>query len=268
MIAIQQNLNITPFHVRVSTEIPIGAGLGGSTSFAVCLAACFLYWKNLQSENPIEFDHDLLLECVKIYAKFYEELQDNECASVDTSVCIFGNIIKGQLINHTENLECNYITRMKILLIDSNIRQEKWTRAKQMSTLKAETPLELEPILNTLDNVTIQMYDWLHLINNRREDPNLVNYYRRNNSVQRSFQLIHLLLKQYNLSNEIFNRICETANNFGFEGLIGFGTRYVYILIPPSITNDEIEEISMVLKFKNFDVINTSISCEGMKLDE
>ncbi|XP_029172230.1 mevalonate kinase-like isoform X2 [Nylanderia fulva] len=37
----------SPFRISVTTEIPLGNGLGSSTSFAACLAGCFLHWRRL-----------------------------------------------------------------------------------------------------------------------------------------------------------------------------------------------------------------------------
>ncbi|XP_072761856.1 uncharacterized protein [Anoplolepis gracilipes] len=43
-----ENFDIRPFHVHVTTQLPMNAGFGSSTSFAVCLAGCFLHWSRLQ----------------------------------------------------------------------------------------------------------------------------------------------------------------------------------------------------------------------------
>lgn len=64
IIAYDKSLDIKPFRVKVFTEIPVGSGLGSSTSFAVCLAACFLRWKLLQSgqKDYIVFNYQELCE--------------------------------------------------------------------------------------------------------------------------------------------------------------------------------------------------------------
>lgn len=52
------------------------------------------------------------------------------------------------------------------------------------------------------------------------------------------------LLREYKLSDQIFEKICSIARENGYEGkFTGYRGGFVYILLPPNITNEQINMI-------------------------
>ncbi|XP_029162479.1 mevalonate kinase-like isoform X2 [Nylanderia fulva] len=235
-IAVNEKLVIGSFHVHVTSNIPLDAGLGSSTSFAVCLAACFLHWYRLQNEPHanIEFNHIDFLIDVELYVKYYEErLQDYQCTQIDTDVCVFGFVTISLLADYGEYAfeKCKEMARMKILLINS-------------------------------------VYNWLDVISTNIRYANLVEQKLYYNNLQLYIRDIQILLRNYGLSNEAFDRIFTIADDIEYSAkLTGFGPKYAYIVLPPYITNNEIIEIATQLRNKNCLVISTSINCDGVRLE-
>ncbi|XP_029162477.1 mevalonate kinase-like [Nylanderia fulva] len=273
-IAVYEKLDIRSFHVHVTTNIPLDAGLGSSTSFAVCLAACFLHWCRLQSDHHenIEFNHIDFLMDVGVYVKNCEErMQDYQYTQIDTDVCVFGfatnNLLADNYVEYVfEDFE--EMARIKILLIDSGIRQEKCDQARQMAQLKTQSSFAFDYMFNILNNLSLNMYYWLNLLSINIRNGNLAEqefYYEK---LQWSIKESRILLQYYSLSDEAFNRIFEIAQIMGYSAkLTGFGPKYAYILLPSHITNNEITEISTHLRNENYLVISTSINCDGVRLE-
>ncbi|XP_029178089.1 mevalonate kinase-like [Nylanderia fulva] len=271
-IAIEQDLDVTSFRVKVSTNIPIGAGFGSSTSFMVCLAACFLHWKDLQTGNLTDFNNIQFLDDVATHSFVCMEFVKNyEFGQVDVAVCVHGVMLKSQLIDSgfIDNIgSCKNQARMKILLIDSGIRQEKRRQEEKMAQLKSESSETFDVILNRLNRFAMNMYAWLDLISFSIQNANIFQWKICYDKLQKCIRWTQLLLRRYDLSCEVFNRIFEIAQNMGYSAkLTGFGPRYAYLLLPPNITDDEIEEILMQLRDQNFTIIGTSINCDGVTLD-
>lgn len=175
-IADIENLNIKPFRVKVYTKIPLDAGLGSSSSFAVCLAACFLNWNKLQNNDASGFDSRFLMK-VKKYAKYCEEsIQDYECGWVDVDITVstYGNTVASQFTNHTNiDMILQNMRRMRILLIASNIHQKKCDQASQMTWLKFQYPLLFNTFLNRSNILAQEMYESLKLLSINIRDANL-----------------------------------------------------------------------------------------------
>lgn len=126
-MAYHEEFDIKSFHVHLTTHLPISAGLGSSSSFAVCLAACFLHWACLQKGTHDAFSVQEL-SLISNIAMHCEEVMKNYEFGVENSVCSYGNILNfrykyqdegNDIILHAD------VPNMKILLIDSNIRHNK-----------------------------------------------------------------------------------------------------------------------------------------------
>ncbi|XP_029164142.1 mevalonate kinase-like [Nylanderia fulva] len=266
-IAYKETLDITSFHVRVSTNIYMGAGLGSSTSFAVCLAACFIHWKNLQTGHSIQFSNNKFLKKVETYVSFCETFLHSyefiyTTTTADVNICVYGNTVKSRLVDHI-NIDPLFakMAKMTILLIKSNICLKKSEQAKKMANLEYESP-QFYSILNQFDDVALILFDGLVSVNDRNlEYQDQMYYYNR---LQACIGWNQQLLSTSKLSDEAFDNICAFANNIGLQGkLTGFGAGFVYILLPPNITNQEVENIRNYFRGQNFDAKPISINCDG-----
>ncbi|KMQ91642.1 mevalonate kinase [Lasius niger] len=166
-IAHNEELDIKPFHVYLSTELAICANLGSSSSFAVCLAACFLHWARLQKGDHDEFDVDDL-DKIANYAIDCEEILPNYMFGLDPFVCTHGLITRSQ---YGENSSAFIdVPRLRILLIDSKIRENKHEQMKRLAELKYGYPTVIKDIFNKIDNLSKTTYRALDEIRRGYED--------------------------------------------------------------------------------------------------
>ncbi|XP_029172229.1 mevalonate kinase-like isoform X1 [Nylanderia fulva] len=163
----------SPFRISVTTEIPLGNGLGSSTSFAACLAGCFLHWRRLlQKGDHIRFTRDDLAT-IQHYTEYCEDcMQEYIFPTIDAETCIYSQLRYYQYkgYKHFGVEVINLQTVIKVLIIATNIRQDKKDRALQIAVLNS---LYFEKFMDLLDIVAMTIYNRFRYINNIRtiKDP-------------------------------------------------------------------------------------------------
>ncbi|XP_029172225.1 mevalonate kinase-like [Nylanderia fulva] len=266
-----KNLAIKPFYLRVFTNLPSSPGLGSSTSFAVCLAACFLHWKRLQEgdDQSNEFNHNEIRK-IRNYAKSCEEiLQDHVIAAIDAQICITGRLKSCLRKNYkeyiTETLYSNI--EVKLLLIDSTVRQKREERAQQIAGL-THSPSDFNSMLNKLVEMTKTIFKRFTHISSIANINDSNAHEKAYKDLQADIMKNQQLLKDNNLSHEEIDRICSIGTDFGLAGkLTGFGGGYVYFLLP-LITKEDIKRIETHLLKQHFNYIFANIDHSGLRIDK
>lgn len=79
----------------------------------------------------------------------------------------------------------------------------------------------------------------------------------------------HQLMFDHHLSFEQLNIITYNAKLSGYAGkLSGFEGKYAYIMLPPNITNNDIQVVKNYFNGRGFtNCILTSINCDGLRID-
>ncbi|XP_070158434.1 mevalonate kinase-like [Polyergus mexicanus] len=268
-IAHHEALDIKSCYVHLTTQLTMGAGLGSSTSFAVCLAACFLQWARLQKGDHNSFNtRDL--ETISEYAMQCEEVIQNYVFNIDHDVCTFG---RGIIFQYKELLNDNFtpidVPDLNILLIDSKISQQKSEQIRQMAEAKHLYGNAVDRILDTIDNISQEVATTLREIGNCHRNNNLQRLHSLYEALQINITLNQDMLHYLNLSNQNFDIIYTIAKAHGFAGkLTGVGARYALILLPPNIQTERTTRLCDQLTRLGFNFHMTKICCSGVRLDE
>lgn len=144
----EEGLTLGPFKVHVKTQLSIGAGLGSSASFAVCLAAAFVLWNQAQRQGNFQLDN-ATLEKISKYAFNCEKIMHGSPSGIDNSVCTFGSIVefrKDKCLNVISNVH-----KMKALLVDTKVQRSTKVLVKKLADLKEAYPDIYLPILESID---------------------------------------------------------------------------------------------------------------------
>ena len=148
-----ERINIKSFQVHLDTQLPITGGLGSSTSFAVCLAACFIHWARLQRGEHGAFSDENITK-ISEYAKFCEEVTQNYVFSCDHYVCSYGRIIQYRYKTPVEfHINLINVPKMNILLIDSRTHKNKAEQITQMAEMKLSCPT-FNVTVDVIDNAS------------------------------------------------------------------------------------------------------------------
>lgn len=163
-MAYEEHINIkeTSFHVHLSTELMVSAGLGSSASFAVSLAACFLHWSLLQKGKHDTFN-EAELDKISKYALNCERIMHESPSGIDNSVCTYGSIIKFQKKELVNVL--SHVPDLKILLVNTNVTRSTKDQVIQAANMKDAYPSIIVPVLDSIDALSNNAWQILSEIN-------------------------------------------------------------------------------------------------------
>jgi len=153
-IARKEVLDIQPFHVSLTTELEMNAGLGSSTSFATCLAACFLHWSCLQKGDHSEFTSEELGRILAYVMSSEEDIQ-NYVLNQDHMVCTHGRVTAYRCREPLDaQREIINTPEIYIFLVDANIRLDKRQQMKQLADKKYRDGIAANVLLDEINNIS------------------------------------------------------------------------------------------------------------------
>ncbi|KAL6259743.1 hypothetical protein P5V15_009657 [Pogonomyrmex californicus] len=252
------------FVVKLSTELAIGEGLGSSTSFVVCLTACFLRWSLLQRGFIVyNFGEQELLKICD-HAHLCERIIFGSTFLIDTVVSVYGSIaaFQGNVMLHT----CSPLPSMKILLVSSNIKQRTITQAVIDETKKMRS--FVEPIMNStniMSSISIRVFNEIkkYMCKLKITDSRDLSHLIPLDSCKMISKLIHMnqgLLCALGMSHPSLDFVCAIARKFSLAGKVaGSKGGFAFIFLLPNNTNNHISQVSNELRRHNFHAVVTSL---------
>lgn len=151
-ISRRENIDVKSFYVRLSTQLIIDRKTVCLASSTVCLAACFLYWSNLQKGAIDNFDNSDLNK-IHSYAIRCEKIS-RESGMIDVAACTYGSIIQhrfGEILRIIPMYEMLTVT---ILLVDSGQTQDLEAQTQRVAELVNTYPKFARSVFSIIDFVT------------------------------------------------------------------------------------------------------------------
>ncbi|XP_055378193.1 uncharacterized protein LOC129609926 [Condylostylus longicornis] len=245
------------FDIEIKSDIKIGAGLGSSASFGVCLSACLLKFIKFlsKSEDLIDIHSE-----ASRYAFLSEKVMHGKPSGVDNTVCAFGNIIKFSPGEGTEVI--NMKEKLPILLIDTNVSRSTAKLVQQVSELKQDLP-------NVIDHILCAMGEIV-----KAAVPIYENYtatdYEKFNCIERFVTINNNLLRAIGVSHKSLEEIFEIASQHGFScKLTGAGGGGFAIIVLPHDykASENFKLLCQTLNEKQYGYIETVVGDNGIKFE-
>lgn len=124
----------------VQSAIPIGAGLGSSAAFSVCLSSSMLISSNIIHFNPIKVSNDNAsnenAKIINDYAFISEKILHGTPSGIDNSVSVYGGAISFSKFNSPPMLNMNGFKSMKLLLTNSKVDRDAKALISKVIELK------------------------------------------------------------------------------------------------------------------------------------
>ncbi|EFN62319.1 hypothetical protein EAG_14581 [Camponotus floridanus] len=193
---------------------------------------------------------------------------------LDSSVGLSGNVaIIYQLLGYLHHNRFTFpMPKMRVLLVDSTVRQNKYDQIEYMARLKCLFPEFTDRHLDNINKIS-------RIISNRLHE---IVISQRNNNLQalvRQFIILKILvlsnqhvLCKLNLSNQILDDILYISHDYGYDStgkLTGDGEKkFACILLRPGISEEQIDNISAEMESYDFPVMITSIGCDGVRIED
>ena len=137
--ALAKDLKITKGRFHVKSEIPIGAGLGSSASFCVCIATGLLLLGSKISTKLAKED----LDTVNKYAFKAEQVIHGTCSGLDNTMSTFGGY---KLYDHNKMEDLDF-GDLKFILINTKIPKSTKDQVSKFKSRLEKYPQIMEPLL-------------------------------------------------------------------------------------------------------------------------
>ena len=220
-----------PINLRIRSEIPIGAGLGSSGAFSVCLVGCF-YLLNNQILNRDDINQ---------LAYQVECLFHGTPSGIDNTISTCGQslVYTRQLTKHIDFHLSN------LAIIDTGIPKSTKKMVDLVRLFVQTNPDESEKILNTIENCVDRMIEY----------PEQINEF---------FQQNQKLLKELGVSINEIDRIIEKLAERNISAKItGAGGGGCLIALTSNFSKNEIFEILKENQIKSIHFVECGV--EGLR---
>lgn len=161
--------------VFVSSEFPVGAGLGSSAAYSVAIVgALFQAWKPELCQDR---------QLISRWAYQCEKLFHGKPSGIDNSICTFGGAIlfkEGKIVENVDNLE-----NQEIILVYTNVRRNTKILVEQASERREKFPLIISHTMDAIDNISQEV--WKSLKAHENEDSIRVRRYLISNNCYHKF---------------------------------------------------------------------------------
>ncbi|CAD7079746.1 unnamed protein product [Hermetia illucens] len=251
----------TGFSIKITSELSVGAGLGSSASFGVCLSAAFITYSKCRSVGDLSLD--LSPEdknTISNWAFESEKIMHGTPSGVDNTVCTFGSIVKFTKLKPIEHVDIK--RKINILLVDSKVSRSTIKLVKQVAELKQEFPSIVDHMLSAMEEVANHAAD---LYASDSVDSNCSF-----EKLKKLFQINNDLLKGIGVSHPKLENIFSIALANGYSSKItgAGGGGYALILLPDSYKEMEsFKTLCSDLENAGFSYLETNVGGPGVVVE-
>lgn len=195
--------------------ITMGAGLGSSASFAVCVAGAFYVYGILRNQpdflvkyhtSATEDEKSYMRTIVSAWAFCSERIMHGTPSGLDNSICTFGNVVK--FYKGAQLLNINLKSTINILLVNSAVSRSTAQIVKQVADLRNEYPTMINHILDGMGELVENVEKVL-------EDAKLSDA-QKYEKLKLLFTLNNNLLRAINVSHPVLETIFMISEQNGF----------------------------------------------------
>ena len=241
------DVHIVPLKIRVESDIPIGAGLGSSAALSVCLAAGLHAIQSGKTTLDLA-EQDNICQLALIS----EKILHGQPSGIDNAISTYGGLIRFQQ-GCVQPLELN--VNLRILLVNSHVKRQTKDLVTKVKAQFDKYPLVVAPIMESIDGISQSFLQALK--NGDEEDFQTLNDLIRYNQT---------LLDALQVSHPALEDILKTAKDHGLSGKLtgAGGGGFVYILLPPGVDRQVIQQVKDKLHKKCFTCYEAELGVHGV----
>jgi mevalonate kinase len=250
------------FYVTIDSDMSIGAGVGSSASYAVCLASGFFMYsqtlnKKISYADLKEFSfngNNEMLEKISQWAFDSEIIMHEKPSGIDNTICTFGELIKFNRGKAPEPIKMN--GKIDILLVDTCVSRSTSHVVARLANFKNKYP---ELTNSIFDAIGYLVHDVITIMENSKSADEKYEELSSLVSVNNN------LLRALNTSHPRLERVFEIAESYGFHSkLTGAGCGgCAFVLLPSNYRDlEKYKKMCDDLIASNFKIMATDI-CSG-----
>uniref|UniRef100_A0A023ESL4 Mevalonate kinase n=1 Tax=Aedes albopictus TaxID=7160 RepID=A0A023ESL4_AEDAL len=251
------------FQLTIQSVMSIGAGLGSSAGYGVCVSAgAYIVTKMAKGEliaaNALTYslqgDDPEVLKKISQWAFDSEVVMHERPSGIDNTICTYGNLIKFRKGEPFESLKLRQ--QINILIVDTKVSRTTSKLVANVAELKDRHPKLMESILDAMGHLVDDVVEFLE--DDRDQFEALRTLVAVNNNLLRAIGVSHLSLE----------KVFQLAESSGFDakltGAGGGGCALVFL--PKDYENrKEFGQLKEKLTAAGFSWMVTNIGGRGVE---
>lgn len=255
---------------EIKSQIPIGAGLGSSAAFAVCVASAFYVYTLTHSQPDFvkTFNQTASIDerqffnnTVSSWAFLSERIMHGTPSGLDNTVCTFGNVVQFTK-NPKRFVDIAVNSTINIMLVNTAVSRNTSEIVRKVRELKSDHSQLIDHVLAAMGTL---VDDVVEILENKNAASDEENYLK----LKRLISINNNLLRALGVSHPVLEEIFSISERLGFGAkLTGAGAGgFAIILLPPSYSDsEEFQKLSRELS--HFETNVTTIGGSGLQLHE
>lgn len=197
------------------SNIPMGAGLGSSATFAVCVAGAFYVLGMLRNQpdflekfhvSATEDEKSYMKNIISAWAFCSERIMHGTPSGLDNSICTFGNVVKFYKGAPLINVQLK--STINILLVNSGVSRSTAKIVKQVADLRNDYPTMINHIIDAMGELVENVEKVLEDATSNDE--------QKYEKLKLLWSLNNNLLRAINVSHPVLEKIFTISEQNGF----------------------------------------------------
>ncbi|XP_057305189.1 mevalonate kinase-like isoform X2 [Hydractinia symbiolongicarpus] len=250
----------TGLRITLTSQLPIGGGLGSSASFAVAVSSALLVLYGVISSKQDEWS-DSHYKLISDWSYQAETIIHGTPSGIDNSVATYGHCV-GFKAGHVDLLTNLSFMKLDVLVVNTKIPRSTRELVGAVREKREKFPELFESIFNSIDCITRSFKEILLEIsrgsNNARIYKNLKDLISINGH----------LLEGIGVGHECISSVVTTCSKYGLGSKLtgAGGGGCVFALIPPGYCKEKIDKVVKELESQNFECWRTVLGGGGVQL--
>lgn len=268
----------TPCTFTVRSTLPVGAGLGSSASFNVCLSAAMLHQRVRRDTRAahlgdVSVASESLLQAIIEWSLLGEMCVHGTPSGVDNAVATLGNavVFRKQMEQRTPTrptiTALPNLPNTELLLIDTGVSRSTTNEVSKVRNMRDEQPGIVEGVFESIHQVTLAAVDVFDALA-EEHDSEMVS--QLNGRLGRMFDINHNLLTALGVSHpkieQVRDAVCESGA--GWAKLTGAGGGgCVIALLRDSASAETIGKLQKRLTSMGTEAYKLNLGAPGVCID-
>ncbi|KAJ1969621.1 Mevalonate kinase [Dispira parvispora] len=243
------------FTIHIKSFIPVGAGLGSSAAFSVCIATALLrHFDHSSLDNSSPGLPASTLSTINNWAFRMEQVTHGQPSGVDNTIAVYGGAKLYRKGQEVENLEG--FSSMRFLLTNTRVPKNTKKMVANVAQFRNKYPAVVDPLLEAINGIA---HSFKELVSG--------NPSQLNASLAELVTMNQSLLSVLGVSHQTLDTLCQVTScqqlPSKLTGAGGGGCALTWV--PPSTTPDTIAQVKRDLKTLGYITYDTDIGGPGVQ---
>lgn len=256
-VAIAKEVSHMIFDLKIDTELPVGAGLGSSASFAVSIASAFMTWfKENFTLSSVGFDNTKL-ENINDLSYELECIIHGTPSGIDNTVSTYGGMILMEGKKKVTPMTWEH-EKLRVIIVNTSVPRntKDLVAGVRMRYENPESHEYMEEIMDSIDKISNRFVDMIKNGFSRKKFEKLIDKNQQ-------------LLNEMGVGHTQLSKIVFEGKKYDLHGKLtgagGGGCAFVYI--PPLASDDLVKQFMNDLEFSGFWCKEVEISSPGVNIE-